>query len=68
VQFLGGELVGAGGGAGDDVGDAQAEGEELLLLVGPGMVRSLAAASSAGVGRARRPGAVTGPDSATRSR
>ena len=39
AQFLRGELVGPGGGAVDDVGDAQAQAEQLLLLVGPQLAR-----------------------------
>ena len=34
-ELLGAELVRAGGGARDDVGDAEPEAEQLLLLVGP---------------------------------
>src|SRR3984885_1040533 len=39
AQFIIGELVGARGGPGDDVGDAESQAEQLLLLVGPQLAR-----------------------------
>src|SRR5215813_1941980 len=54
-ELLGAELVRAGGGAGDDVGDAEPEPEQLLLLVGPEEAVGEAGAVQGG------PEAVPGP-------
>src|SRR5215470_1403873 len=54
-EFLGAELLRAGGGARDDVGDAEPEAEQLLLLVGPEDALGEAGAVQG------RPEAVPGP-------
>src|SRR5207249_10982032 len=54
-ELLGTKLVRAGGGARDDVGDAEPEAEQLLLLIGPED-----ALGEAGVVQGR-PEAVAGP-------
>src|SRR2546421_258724 len=54
-ELLGAELVRAGGGARDDVGDAEPEGEQLLLLIGPEHAPGEAGAVQG------RPEAVPGP-------
>src|SRR5439155_13683120 len=54
-EFLGPELVGAGGRARDDVGDAESEAEQPLLLIGPEDALGEAGAVQGG------PEAVPGP-------
>src|SRR4249919_1936316 len=54
-ELLGAELVRAGGGARDDVGDAEPKAEQLLLLIGPEDAPGEAGAVQG------RPEAVAGP-------